>query len=667
MLSWTAIDSFLDAVPLAAVVFDRAGVIRALNQVALGSDGLKREDLVGRHFWDTASWTAGPDTRDALLRAIAGATEGNRSSVELAVDVPGSRREWIQMLLTPLLRGDFPEPLVLATSMSISRHVELEAQLRTRTEQVQRALASMREAQQMARLGSWETQTGSGMIRCSEELLRILEVDSRADTIPRDELFARVHPSDRPQVVRPHGAGLSADPYVLTFRLQMPDGRVKHVRHRVQAFRDNTGRVARFAGTLQDISDQVRTEQDARDTATLLSAVMDASPDWIFLKDAEYRYRYVNLAFADVLGLPKEEVVGRVDTSVLPRHVSTPASDMRFRSADDRALAGEAVHLPDSRVAMRDGSVRINDTIKVPVRKSDGEGTDVLTIARDVSDRRRAEDALAAANAELEAKVAARTARLEAANAELEAFAYTVSHDLKTPLRAMDGYSRLLQDSPSLRSDTEAQGFVRAIRQSADRMNAIITGILEYSKLINADAPLRAFNAADVVGAVVDQFRLEIPPGAEMCVTLPFAEASGDAEGLAIVVRNLVSNAVKFASGTRRLRVDIGGREDASGWTLWVRDNGIGFDIRLHDKVFEWCERLHPQDQYPGTGIGLAVARKVMTRMGGRMWAESAPDEGATFFVHWPRKADARVATSESSPGGDYGLAGASLRPGSVK
>jgi len=237
----------------------------------------------------------------------------------------------------------------------------------------------------------------------------------------------------------------------------------------------------------------------------------------------------------------------------------------------------------------------------------------------------------------LEERVRERTIQLEAANKELETFAYSVSHDLKAPLRGIDGYSRFLLDDYASQLDEDGQLFIHNIQQGAEQMNTLIDDLLAYSRVERRPLHSDVLDIARSVERIVAERAEEIAArGATVRIDLPPLTAHADLEGLAQVLRNLLDNALKFGHAGLPLQIEIGGQAGETAIQLWVKDNGIGFDPKFNDRIFEIFQRLQRVEDYPGTGVGLAIARKAIQRMGGRIWAESAPGQGAMFFLELP-------------------------------
>ena len=252
--------------------------------------------------------------------------------------------------------------------------------------------------------------------------------------------------------------------------------------------------------------------------------------------------------------------------------------------------------------------------------------------------RQRASQALDQLNAELEQRIAARTAALDNKSRELEAFAYSVAHDLKAPLRGIDGYSQLLLEDYAKDLDAEGQSFLETIHTSTEEMNQLIDDLLAYSRLERREFKRDRVELQPLIRTVVEHTERESTAcTVDFVVKVNGGTVVADVNGLTQSLKNYLDNAVKFTRHVPHPRIEIGSKETPTGCLLWVRDNGVGFDMKYHDRIFDIFQRLNPAENFPGTGIGLAIVRKSMERMGGRAWAESEPGQGATFYLEIPK------------------------------
>jgi signal transduction histidine kinase len=252
--------------------------------------------------------------------------------------------------------------------------------------------------------------------------------------------------------------------------------------------------------------------------------------------------------------------------------------------------------------------------------------------------RQRAKQALDQLNAELEQRIATRTAALASKSRELEAFTYSVAHDLKAPLRGINGYSRLLLEDFADKLNPEGQRFVQTIRSSTQEMDQLIEDLLDYSRLERRELKTDQIELQALVKAVVAQKERETTEREiDVIVNVNGGSVVADVKGLTQALNNYLDNAIKFTQKVAQPRIEVGSEDTTKSYVLWVRDNGVGFDMQYSDRIFEIFQRLNHSEEYPGTGIGLAIVRKAMERMGGRAWAESEPGEGATFYLEIPK------------------------------
>jgi signal transduction histidine kinase len=253
-------------------------------------------------------------------------------------------------------------------------------------------------------------------------------------------------------------------------------------------------------------------------------------------------------------------------------------------------------------------------------------------LQQEVGERKSAEEEVRRLNADLERRVAERTTQLEQANRELEAFSYSVSHDLRSPLRSMAGFSDALIEDFGPQIPEEARRYLAIIRQGAQRMGDLIEDLLSFSRLSRTPLTKREVDPAGVVRAALDDLNWQ-REGRNLELNIaPLPACQGDPALLKLVWSNLLNNALKFTRHRDPARIEAGSRTEGGETVYFVRDNGAGFDMRYADKLFGVFQRLHRVEEYEGTGVGLAIVQRIVQRHGGRIWAEAAVDCGATFY-----------------------------------
>lgn len=356
------------------------------------------------------------------------------------------------------------------------------------------------------------------------------------------------------------------------------------------------------------------------------------------------------LAIALVVAVPisawLQRLVARPVTSLATtaRQVSLERDYTLRASGGGRDEIGELVHAFNSmleQIEQRDAALReANDLLEHRV----AERTEHLR--REISERRRAERDVRRLNEELEQRVRARTAELEAANRELEAFSYSVSHDLRAPLRSIDGFSQLLLEDHGEALNEEARSYLDRVRAASGRMGQLIDDLLSLARVSRSALQAADVDLSDAATAVIAELRAAQP---ERHVTTRIAtglHTHGDPVLLRLVLDNLIGNAWKYSSKTKGAVIEIGAQQEERATIFFVRDNGAGFDMAYADKLFGPFQRLHAAKDFDGTGIGLATVQRILERHGGRIWAEAAVGRGATFYFTLPEA----IGDMESGP-----------------
>lgn len=329
------------------------------------------------------------------------------------------------------------------------------------------------------------------------------------------------------------------------------------------------------------------------------------------------------------LGYTREQVVGRMTQADL----LTPASAERYqRELHPQFLQKREISGIDLNFRRADGSefTALVNATAIPSR--DHSRLISRTVIYDISERKRAEDEIEALNADLERQAL----HLHNVNKELESFSYSVSHDLRAPLRAISGYAMILEEDYAQAIDDKGREQLQVIRRNVRKMDALINDLLKLAKSTTGELTLQRFSMEELVGQVVAGLQQEYPG---VVFEVPRLEGAVANRGLiAQVWENLLSNAVKFSSKSEQPRVRVTMQVTPDEYVYGVHDNGVGFDMRYAHKLFGTFQRLHRQEEYAGTGIGLALVQRIVVRHTGRVWAESKPREGASFYFALPRK-----------------------------
>lgn len=342
---------------------------------------------------------------------------------------------------------------------------------------------------------------------------------------------------------------------------------------------------------------------------------------------------YVNPAFERVWDRPREALYrdGRVWLSAVVRR------DRARVEESFTTWARESRYDETYQISRPDGTLRWIRDRGWPVRSEEGEFLYVVGIAEDITAMREAQEALGAINAELEQRVEERTQALVEVNRELDAFAYSISHDLRAPLRAMQGYADALVEDYGPDLPAEGKGYVRRIMASAGRMEHLIEDILAYSRLAQSEISVRSVSLSAIVDQVLtDNAEIIMSSEAEVEVVRPMASVLASPSVLRQVLSNLISNALKFVAPGERPKVKLWMQTSEEVVRLWIEDNGIGIALDHQDRIFEPFQRLHGIEHFPGTGIGLAIVRRAVVRMGGRCGVVSAAGQGSRFWIELP-------------------------------
>lgn len=463
-------------------------------------------------------------------------------------------------------------------------------------------------AGESARLGGWAV-TVEGQVTWSPELGVILEYPP-GQIPPLSESLGLYHEDDRPAIVAALEGilheGRHAD--FSSVRIRTAKGRWLDVRVTGRPVFDEQGFVVKAIGSLQDITDWKLAQQEAVRLSNRLYKTLESVTDCFFMVDRSWRFSYMNQEAGRVLMISRDDLIGEAIWDAFPGSYESEIGQ-RYRTA---VQTGETQHFESYYPPME-------RWFEVHAYPSD-EG--IAVYFRDITAKKAAEQELSDTMREL-----------ERSNRELQEFAFVASHDLQEPLRKIQTFSERIS-SRSVQLDDEGRDYLKRMNSAASRMQALIIDLLNYSRVGTRGKDFGPVDLNQILAEVLVDMEAAIEESQAQIRVEPLPPVRGDATQLRQVIQNLLSNALKFRAPDRRpeLRVAVEA-QDESGWTLAISDNGIGFDEKYLEKIFAPFQRLHAREAYPGTGIGLAIVKKIVERHGGAITASSAPGQGATFRI----------------------------------
>ena len=389
--------------------------------------------------------------------------------------------------------------------------------------------------------------------------------------------------------------------------------------------------VACFVGARRRIEDDLRRSRDLLQLEVERRAqqarLLDQTHDSIIFRQVDGRITYWNSGAEELYGWKPEEAIGKRSHDLLRTVFPAPIEDIDAELLRAGIWEGELEHT-------RIDGAKVIVASRWSLSRDDAGQPMVMETNNDITERKRREGEVRKLNLEL----AARAAELDASNKELESFAYSVSHDLRAPLRHMTGYSELLQKQASSVLDDKSRRYLQTITESSKRMGNLIDDLLAFSRIGRAEARMGTVNVDRLVREVVDETASQTGEREIVWKIGPLPVCHGDRSMLKLAVTNLVANAVKFTRLRAHAEIEIGSIDNGDDAVeIYVADNGAGFEMQYAHKLFGVFQRLHRADEFEGTGIGLATVQRIIHRHGGKVRAEGAVDQGARFYFSLPR------------------------------
>jgi PAS domain S-box-containing protein len=384
---------------------------------------------------------------------------------------------------------------------------------------------------------------------------------------------------------------------------------------------------ARLYSNLENTINELKQAQESlRKSEQKYRLIIDTANEGFWELDSNGRTISINARVAQMLGYEREELIKQpYEAFIFPEDLS----DHYLRLQKRRQ--GISEHY-ERRFRRKDGKVLWTIASGTPMMDSENRYMGSFALFTDITERKEAEQAVKKLNEELEQRVVERTAQLVATNQELEAFSYSISHDLRTPLRSIDGFSRILEEDFADKLDEYGKDCFKRIRAASNRMGQLIDDMLNLSRISRSDVRMSSVNLSELAKDIILDLRVNEPDRQVDFVIAPHLNVNADESMMRSVLENLIGNSWKFTRKKTHAKIEVGTFEHEGKWVYFVRDNGIGFDMAYANKLFKTFQRLHTEEEYEGTGIGLATVRRIINRHGGQVWAEGEIDMGATFY-----------------------------------
>ena len=604
--AWTspALRLILDEMIDAFWALDDEFRILHLNRRALEFLSRPLEDVIGQSIWDVVPHIQDTPTSKAIERA---AHSRSRENLEMFSPLIN---QWVHVEIAPVATG-----LYIYVRNTTKTHRQ--------AEELRRVRESFDLALKGGRMGWWSRNLQTEEVNWSPELEELFGVGPDAFQSNERVFLQYVHPDHRRAVLKAvkHAIANGTD-YTVQFRVLRPDGKESWIEGRGCAMYDDNGEALMLHGIGIDITDRMVGEVAASRSEKRLKLLLEASTVGIIVNHEDGRFIYANSPLLKMLGYNQEDIDMR---RISWRDIQVPE---RLES-DDRALAElrkYGVCKPyETEYVHKDGH-RIPVYVGAAIMPEEGAKNVGAAFVTDLTELKKIQNELISWNNVLERKVAERTDELLAANDALKSFNYYISHDLRAPLRAIVSTSRLIEEDFGKEIPPGVKHHLKRQADAARKLGELIDDLLSFSRLSRQQISRKPVNLTEIARESAAQ-ALAAHPSTKACVEVEDGlVGESDPQMLHLVMVNLIENAVKYSPEGGTIHV---GRSDRG--EFYVADEGIGFEPQYAERIFEAFQRLHRDDQYPGTGIGLANVKQVIERLNGKIWAEAKPNEGAVF------------------------------------
>ena len=498
----------------------------------------------------------------------------------------------------------------------------LEEKVKERTTELDKAYNSLKEsekrlaeAQKMSHIGNWELDLRTNKIYLSDELYRIFNHTSKKLVSPYNDYLSYVSPKDRDHVDKAFKKAINGEPCGIDHRIILANGEERTVHLQSEAIFDEKKIPIRLKGIVQDITERKKAEEKIQRFAN----VVESSNDAILTISLDGIITSWNKGAEQIYGYLSETIIGKNVSILSPGDLKDETKKLI-----EKVKLGERIQRYRTSRLRKDGKLIYVSIALSPVFDSSGELVAISAITRDITESKKANEVL-----KLKLEELARS------NEELEQFAYVSSHDLQEPLWMITGYLQLLKRRYQGELDDKADKYINCAVEGAFSMQNLINDLLEFSRVTTITREPEFTDCEFILNQILSNLKLFIIESKATVSYGSLPKIMADSIQLVQVFQNLIINGIKF-HGEEAPKIHISAEKKANEWLFSVQDNGIGIDPRCFKKIFELFKRLHKREEYPGTGIGLAICKKIIEKQGGRIWVESEQSKGSTFYFTLP-------------------------------
>lgn len=494
-------------------------------------------------------------------------------------------------------------------------------QIESREAALRQSGERLRLALEGSQAGTWDWDLRSNAIVWDEYALRLHGMKPGEFTGTYEGLLKVIHPMDRSSVERVLKRAVEKKrEFILETRVVWGDGSIHYLASRGKPFFDERGQPMRMSGMTMDITEVKRAEQSLRESEERFRAMADAAPVLIWTSRPDGEFDYINRAWLEFTGRRVEQQLGLGWTELLH-----PENAEKVLQVYRESLQMKMPFVMEFRLRRSDGQFRWVLNHGVPRYSPDGTFQGYIGSCLDITERREMQ-------AELEERVQIRTAELAETNRELESFTYSVSHDLRSPLRHINAYAQILEEDFGTRIPAEAVKYIQRIRDGARNMGVLVDDLLNLARVGRQELARQAVDLNPIVRSLVVDLTADHPERKIEWRIGPLRAGECDPGLIKQVFTNLLSNAVKYTRPRPLAVIEVGEMEQNGQRVIFVKDNGVGFNQKYAAKLFGVFQRLHRAEEFEGTGVGLAIVERIIRKHGGKIWAEAELDKGAAFY-----------------------------------